>query len=180
MTSHNTETLWREFSGRLRAWLSSRVSNPQDVDDLLQEAFLRVHRFPPREDINIVGWLFTVVRNVLNDYYRSSRPETPLPEAEIQDWERFEVSESEIEAASWLRIMTLALPPKYGQPLIRSDFEGASMKEIAQEFELSVPGAKSRVQRGRKLLAESLHDCCAFHFDHQGRLESWNPKHCDC
>jgi RNA polymerase sigma-70 factor (ECF subfamily) len=42
--THDTEPLWRELRDRLRAFIARRVENPADVEDLLQEAFLRIHQ----------------------------------------------------------------------------------------------------------------------------------------
>jgi len=43
--AHDTELLWRALRGRLRAFISRRVANPADVEDLLQEVFLRIHQY---------------------------------------------------------------------------------------------------------------------------------------
>ena len=40
------------------------------------------------------------------------------------------------------------------------DIEGLSMKEVAEELNISVSGAKSRVQRGRKMIKEIILKCC--------------------
>ena len=36
--------IWREMHDRLRAFIATRVSNEAEVDDIVQEVFLRVHR----------------------------------------------------------------------------------------------------------------------------------------
>ena len=38
-----TEAVWREFHERLRAFVSRRVKQPADVEDILQEVFVRIH-----------------------------------------------------------------------------------------------------------------------------------------
>ncbi len=38
----STETLWFELNGRLRSFIAGRVNAADDVEDLLQEAFLRL------------------------------------------------------------------------------------------------------------------------------------------
>ena len=38
------ELLWDQYSRRLWVFIHSRVSDPADADDLLQDVFIRVHR----------------------------------------------------------------------------------------------------------------------------------------
>ena len=44
---------------------------------------------------------------------------------------------------------------------------------------LSLPGAKSRIQRGRKLLMEKLLDCCHIDLDRRGNVLDWTKRK-DC
>ena len=170
-----TESLWRDFAARLEGYLRARISHPQDAADLLQETFLRVHRKPPPPGVAPAAWLFTIVKNLITDYYRARGPQPTALEGEPPDHERFEVRESEQEVAGWLHDMAVELPPKYAEALIAADFEGASMKVVAERLGLSVSGAKSRVQRARKLVYQNLMDCCAFYFDEHGRVAEWHP-----
>ncbi|MDJ0836341.1 MAG: sigma-70 family RNA polymerase sigma factor [Acidobacteriota bacterium] len=174
----DTEAVWADFGNTLHNYIARKVPDPGDVEDLLQETFLRVHHHGIPEGRNPAPWLFTVVRNLITDYRRkhSSRP-VPL-EVEQPDYDRFEVRESEQIAAGWLHGFAAAIPPKYGEAVRLADLEGKSMQEVADALGLSVSGAKSRVQRGRKLLAKELMECCTFQMDHQGRVQSWQRNDC--
>ena len=177
----STETLWRRFGDGLRAFIARRIDNPEDAEDLLQEVFLRIHRHPPANLDRPAAWLFKVTRNLIVDHYRRQKPLEPLPAEEPRDWERFEVRESEQEVARWLIATFDDLPEKYSQAVKMVDGESRSMKEVAQALGLSISGAKSRVQRGRAMLAKALLDCCTFYFDRVGRIESWTRnRDCGC
>ncbi len=39
--------LWEEFSGRVRSHLLRKMRNKDDVDDLLQEIFIKIHAHLP-------------------------------------------------------------------------------------------------------------------------------------
>ena len=176
-----TEAIWNRFSADLVAFIRSRIPCPEDASDLLQEAFLKLMNKPPAANTNPRGWLFVVVRNLIHDYYRNRRQVDDLPEHQLLDEPRFEVTETETVVSAWLRPMLADVPQKYATAVILADFEGATMKQIAQELGLSLSGAKSRVQRGRKLLTRQLQDCCSFQFDQQGRVDGWSRnKPCDC
>ena len=40
-----TQVIWTEFGERLRGFIARRVGNEADADDVLQEVFLRIHRY---------------------------------------------------------------------------------------------------------------------------------------
>ncbi|MBN4747395.1 RNA polymerase subunit sigma-24, partial [Pandoraea nosoerga] len=49
-----------------------RRANPSDVDDLVQDVFVRLHSAQLREPIeNVEGYLFTVARHVLVSRHRA-------------------------------------------------------------------------------------------------------------
>lgn len=180
MTGAVSEELWHQFGSRLRGFISKKVPNRADVDDLLQEAFLRLIQKGPAESGNLKAWIFTVIRNLIHDYYRG-RDLDALPPEDLSDGERFEVTESEQVVAAWLTEMVDDLPERYREAVRLADLESASMKEVADRLSLSVSGAKSRVQRGRKMLAHALLDCCSFHFDQKGRVAGWQRNDpCSC
>lgn len=52
------------------------TQNVEDAEDLLQETFIKAIRFEERfrEDTNLRGWLFTIMRNTfINDYRNKSK-----------------------------------------------------------------------------------------------------------
>ena len=176
----NTQGLWEALHHNLQAYIARRVPSREDGEDLLQEAFLRFHRAKPGENQNLAAWIYVVVKNLIVDYYRKKNQASPLEMEDLPDPQRFEVSETEQEVSGWLRGMASELPPHYSRALIAADFERKTMKDIANQEGISVSGAKSRVQRGRSMLAKVLHDCCSFHFDRDGRVIAWksNKKPC--
>src|SRR5215217_9780956 len=88
----DTQQIWSEFGERLRAFIARRVDGEADVDDILQDVFLRIHRhagsLERRE--RLVSWLFQVTRNAIVDYYRAPGRRRELPAGAPQDLERKE------------------------------------------------------------------------------------------
>ena len=62
------------------------------------------------------------------------------------------------------------LPQPYAQALILTEFEGLTQKELARRLDISLSGAKSRVQRARKMLKIKLTECCRIEFDSRGTI----------
>ena len=51
-----------------------------------------------------------------------------------------------------------------------TEFDRAYPKGISQRLDISVSGAKSRVQRARKMLKTKLDECCRIEFDSHGKI----------
>ena len=168
--SLSTEQVWRLLSANLRSFLLRRVSDDDVADDLLQETFVRLHRKLSDEgDIqNISSWVYQIARNLVIDFYRSkSRSAREMADA-------IEASDDEANlnelVAGWLPKMISQLPDKYQEAVELYELKGVSQQEIAERLGLSLPGAKSRVQRGREQLKALLFDCCSFERDRRGNV----------
>ena len=174
--TEQTERIWLEFHQRLRGYILKRIADPHEAEDILQEAFVRWMERPP-QNRNPTGWLFTVVRNLIYDHHRKANRHENLEAESLPALDQTEVTEAEQRVASWLEPMLSLIPEKYAIAVDLAEFQNHSMKQVAEELDLSVPGAKSRVQRGRRLLAEALTDCCRFQFDREGRVSDWQRNH---
>ena len=69
-----SELPWEELHGNLRAFISRRVRNPADVDDLVQRVLLQIVKglASLRDAERLHAWVYRTARNVIVDYYRSS------------------------------------------------------------------------------------------------------------
>src|ERR671922_803419 len=75
------ETSFRELREGLRAFIAQRVRNDSDVEDLLQEVFLRMYRrMETLKDLRrLVPWVFQITRHAIIDYYRSPERQREFP-----------------------------------------------------------------------------------------------------
>lgn len=178
------ETLWREFSGPLLGFLRKRTASAADADDLLQEVFVRIHRQVStlRDPSKLQGWVYRIVRNAVIDHHRSRGK---LPGAEtapevIADAEEPNGRDA-IDLTPTLRKFVAELPVDYREPLVRHEFQGQSLQEVATALGLTLTATKSRVRRARLLLRDMLDRCCRFEFDRRGRVVEATPhKSCNC
>jgi RNA polymerase sigma-70 factor (ECF subfamily) len=187
----DTHQIWAEFSSRLRGFIARRVDSDADVDDILQDVFLRIHQhvgsLERRE--RLVAWLFQVTRNAIVDYYRAPGRRRELPSGAPLDlergqapaWGEFEEgdgasSEARHELAACLGPMIAQLPPPYRDAVTLIDLDGLPQLEAAARAGLSLSGMKSRVQRGRRALEHLLHDCCRIELDAGGHIMDYQPR----
>lgn len=166
--------IWQQVHERLRAFIAKRVGNESEADDLLQEVFMRVHRHIDelREPDRLVSWVFQITRHVLIDYYRTPGRRRELPSGSAEELEaKYSDPHEEPEAAAGLELsgclrpMIERLPTEYRQAMTLVELEGFTQKQAADRLGLSVPGMKSRVQRGRKQLKMLLEECCIIELD---------------
>lgn len=180
------EALWNELTVDLRKFITRRVPNRADAEDVLQDALVKIHRNIDRLAIegNIYAWVYRVTRNSIVDHYRKRQPDVSLDSSEglPKDFAQDVLTRDVLgEIADCLRPMIARLPAKYREALVLADLEGVTQAEVAARLSLSVSGAKSRVQRAREQLKNVLFDCCQFEFDCRGKVVEYrcqNPYKC--
>ncbi len=187
----DTELLWRELRARLRAFIARRVDNPADVEDLLQEVFLRIHQHlsTVRDTGRLIPWIFQLTRNAITDYYRAASrrheiPGHPLRDSEGDTGERESTSSlhsdehtsHQYELAPCLTPLIERLPEHYREAVLLVEMEGLPQRELSERFAVSLSGAKSRVQRGRDRLKDLLLRCCQVELDKRGNVMDYQPE----
>jgi len=177
-----TERVWETFHVPLQQFIRHRVSDDATAEDLLQDVFLKIHqRVETLKDVKkLESWIYTLTRNAIIDYYRSTRPTTSLdvPEA-LQLPEDLPDEDVVSELFPSVRAMVMSLPAQDRQALILTEYQGLTQKELAERLGLSVSGAKSRVQRARNKLKQQLLDCCHFELDRRGHVIDYQAR-CAC
>src|SRR5918995_1368189 len=166
-----SEPPWEELHGNLRAFISRRVRNHADVDDLVQRVFLQMVKglTSLRDAERLHAWVYRTARNVIVDYYRSStaRREVASGGAEElaanaenlappKDDERAALQ----ELAACMTPMIRQLPPAYREAVTLADIEGVNQADAAARAGVSISGMKSRIQRSRQQLQAVFEECC--------------------
>ena len=90
--SHNlTEHLKADYH-KLLGYIRSKISSPEESEDLLQDMYVQVlSNLNVLDSIdNLTGWLYTVARNRIIDWYRKRRQPMISLEAPVENGIRFE------------------------------------------------------------------------------------------
>lgn len=175
----DSENIWRDFSDRLGGFIRSRVRDAAAAEDIRQDVFIKMHRRlgQLREFYKVESWLYQIARNAITDHFRARREMTDLPDtlaAELRD----NLAIDGLQSA--LRRMVDALPATYREAVTLAELDGLTQEAVAQRLGLSLPGAKSRIQRGRALLRKMITDCCSIAFDRRGGVIECEPRKDDC
>ncbi len=174
------ETLWQKYRANIKAFLHSRVSNPDDVDDLLQEVLIKTYKNLDTlaSENSIKPWLFQVANNTIIDFYRKKGRLNKFIHDDFHLDE--EDSDTQDELARCIESFIKNLPQQNAELLTVIDIKGRSQKEYAEETGVSYSTLKSRVQKSRDLLRKLFDDCCHLSFDQFGRVIEYTPKSGDC
>lgn len=171
----------RELEVRLRPFVARRVSD-SDVDDVLQDVFLRMQRSlgDIRDEDRFGPWLYQVARSAIGDHRRMrarhplAQGEPPEEAADAPDSDGDGAAESALALA--VTPFIAMLPEPYRDALTLTELEGKTQREAADAAGISLSGMKSRVQRGREQLRRMLEECCEIALDARGRVIACEPR----
>ncbi|MFZ5428980.1 MAG: RNA polymerase sigma factor SigZ [Bacteroidota bacterium] len=174
------ENIWRQHHDQLLAFISKRIKNRDDAEDILQEVFIKIlsNIEKLKDSSKLQSWIFQITRNAIVDYIRKKKFQEL--EAEISDIEEETDKTAMNEATGWIGFYVDSLPENYRDAVVLYEIKGKSQKEIAEQLGISYVNARSRIQRGRQLLKKNLTDCCTFNVDVYGNIIDYrtNPKDC--
>lgn len=174
------ETIWSAYRARLRAYLMSRMGDPADVDDLLQDIMLRSHEALPRlrNPASLKPWLFQIATNAITDHARRK----PIPAGIDPDTlaASEEVLGPRADLERCIKPFLAALPEDTARLLWAVDVEGRSQKATAAEHGISYSTLKSRVQAGRGQMRHLFESCCRLTLDGCGNVMDYDANSNSC
>lgn len=149
---------------RVHALVARRIAHRHQVEDLVQEIFLKLHRslgsYDPERALD--PWVTTIAMNTLRDHWRaSSRREVPnelTPELQLQDEEVASplAALERLELNDTLRAAIDRLSELSRRVLVSRAFEGAAFEEISRQVGRSEVAVRKRYSRAIESLRESM------------------------
>lgn len=137
------------------------VSDPEVVDDLLQEAYIKfwTNRQKIGEVASLRNYFFSLLKHLIldrRDYYaRGSEAYDEAACAELTDDASTERHIMEVETSELIAKAVKKLAPQ-GRQVISMELEGKSFDEIAQALDLSINTVRTVHYRMLKRLGELL------------------------
>ncbi len=156
---------------RIHALVYRFLGDPDQVDDLTQEAFLRVYRTAPRykPTAKFGTWLYRIVANLSHNVVRAQhRRYVRSLEASLGEDGQLEDSDYEDHNGSPLASLgadelarevadaVKALPPNQRAAVVLNEYDQKNYAEIAEVLGCSSTAVKSTLYRARTKLRNSL------------------------
>lgn len=186
METHDaTAQVWTEFHAGLERFVTRRINDASDVEDVLQSLYLRLHRglATGTGPSQLKAWVYESARHAIVDFYRAKGRRREAPIGTMEDLQALESrdvpSESLIDGPSLATCVPhflRQLPPTFREALETTAMHGVAQREAAARAGISEPGMKARVQRGRKRLKQALLDCCDVTLDPRGGVAAYQLR----
>jgi len=146
-----------EYGAKLRIYLANNLRVYEDVDDLLQELYIRLMTYPELEKVeSIKSFVFTIAKNLLRDksrraYTRAAKLSVSIDSVDIPiestNPERIALDQDELKRMS--RVIAL-LPPNCKKAFLLHRIDGCSHKEIALNMGVSTSMVEKHIIEARK------------------------------
>jgi len=166
---------WHQHSGEMKGWLHKQRQNDEACEDVLQQVFFKAlankSTFCGLE--NPRAWLFRVARNILIDAYRVQREFIEMPE-DFPEEETFNFAIDEL--TNCLPRVLTELSAEDREVITLCDLDGMKQERFAAMKGITLPAAKSRVQRARKRLRATLETNCQVKHDDAGNVCCFVPR----
>lgn len=141
----------------LRSYLRGAFPAVRDVDDVVQESFLRIWRVRDQQPIRSTkAFLFAVARRLAVDWLRRGRTSLIEPVPDLARLEVYDEGSNAAEIASLREEFSLlaeaiaALPSRCRTILIMRKFQHLPQKEVARRLGISEETVQEQVYRGMR------------------------------
>ena len=150
------DALYTAYDRRVLAYCLYVIADRDLAQDVYQEVFVKAYQalHTLRESDKEANWLFRIARNeclnALKSRQRSDRRNIPLDNAPELPGESS--SQERRDAHEHLRRAIDQLPHDYREALLLAEFEGFSLKEVAEITGASLSNVKVRIHRAKQKL----------------------------
>lgn len=163
-----------EFDAQALPWLDEiyrtgvgLLGSREHAEDLAQDVYLNAWKSFDRfeKGTNIRAWLHKILVHRASHFRRKIYKEAPMPvKGDPEDGNKESVVEDipvDIEVPDYfsdilVRDAVAKLPSSYRETLLLADVRDFSYKEVAEILDVPIGTVMSRLNRGRRLLRESL------------------------
>jgi len=172
--------IWSKHKTAVRAFLRARVSDADEVDDLMQIILIKTHQnlHTVKSKSHVKLWLMRITNNAIIDFYRKKKRGREFHTVDILPGTPKDDPRKTL--ARCIVPLINALPQETAKILTAVDIHGRSQKEYAKALGIPYSTLKSRVQKGRRLLRDLFLECCHFSFDRHGRIVDFESKESNC
>ena len=146
-----------------KAFLTSRVGNEADAEDLLQNGLVKAMERSGeiKDGEKAVAWFYQVLRNVLIDYMRSRNAAAKRDDAwAMSSATLADDPEAERQICACYEKMLPVLKPAQAELIRRVELQGEPVAKVAMALGMTANNASVTLHRARGELRAKLMDFC--------------------
>jgi len=158
------------YQHRVAALISRFVHDPQEAEDVCQEAFIKAYRALPlfRGDSAFYTWLYRIAVNTAKNYLVSRNRRPPASDVDVSDAEVSEVGsvlrdietpEGSLQTDKLKQVIHEAieeLPDDLRTAFTLREFSGLSYEDITEVMDCPVGTVRSRIFRAREAIDKKI------------------------
>jgi RNA polymerase sigma-70 factor (ECF subfamily) len=157
------EDLYRDYMGRIYAYVRAQVSTSADAEDITAQVFMNAYRAYERfeaRNITPAAWLFRIARNATTDHFRAhgrrERLRRTIEQQPVAGDDPASMAEERIQYRALLG--HVARLPERQRDAISLRHSGLSFEEVGVLMSCTEDAAKMLYHRGLKALRESVRE----------------------
>ncbi len=167
---HAFDLLYSRYQHKIHGLVGRFVRNQEEVEDVVQEAFIKAYRALPRfrGDSAFYTWLYRIAINTSKNYLVAKRRRPPGVDVDVEDAEFMDGADplketegpegalrrDQLEEA--IKRAIEALPDDLRSAVTLREFDGLSYEQIAHVMDCPVGTVRSRIFRAREAIDESI------------------------
>lgn len=161
------DLLFSRYQGKIFGLVTRYVRDRQEVEDVVQEAFIKAFRALPRfrGDSQFYTWLYRIAINTAKNHLVARARRPPGSDIDADDAESYEPMrqvenpESELARDQLSKVIHQAiadLPDDLRSAVTLREFDGMSYEQIAEIMECPVGTVRSRIFRARESIDKKI------------------------
>ena len=158
------------YQHRVAGLISRFVQNPQEIEDISQETFIKAYRALAqfRGDSSFYTWLYQIAVNTAKNHLASRNRRLMLASVDVDEAENAETApalcdiadpESEAEMENLRAVIDAAieeLPEELRTAFTLREFSGMSYEQITEVMDCPVGTVRSRIFRAREAIDRKI------------------------
>ncbi|MCR5154264.1 MAG: RNA polymerase sigma factor [Lachnospiraceae bacterium] len=147
------DELYSLISSDVYAFALSKVGNPHDADDIMQDTFVQIYRYAKRyvPEGKPLAWVFTIITNLANQRFRDNTKNDYLEDRVVEPADEKDFSESFINN-EFLKDLLNTLANDEKEIIVMHVVSGMKHREIADFTGQPLSTVLSKYNRAMKKL----------------------------
>lgn len=154
-TNDKTE-LYLNLRGKLREYAGSMLQSGDDVEDALQDMFVRLWKMPECEGKRLESTMFVSLRNLCIDRIRRIRRESDIEELDVANHIDIHEEDASETVCNIRAVVDESLPEMQRKVFSLYVYEQLEMDEIADRLSINYSAVRTNLCRARKSIRKLL------------------------